>query len=156
MNPWVINRSKDLYGRDADEWRPERWLEYTPEYLKYLGWQTTILLLLIKHSDIWTETYNTNWGTGGRSCPGRHLAQAMYYKIIPSIFLNFEWEFADPKAERISRTTFTVRFHKLMMKWKRRTPAVWLGSIAFCLMRPVEKFRDVRIEPHFRVLKTEF
>jgi hypothetical protein len=34
---WVLNRDKGLYGENAEEWRPERWLEYSPEKLKYLG-----------------------------------------------------------------------------------------------------------------------
>jgi hypothetical protein len=36
INSWIITRDKSLYGDDADVWRPERWLEYTPE-LKQLG-----------------------------------------------------------------------------------------------------------------------
>lgn len=26
MNPYVVNRHKGYYGKDADQWRPERWL----------------------------------------------------------------------------------------------------------------------------------
>ena len=32
--------NKTLCGEDAQEWRPERWLEYTPERLRYLGMKT--------------------------------------------------------------------------------------------------------------------
>ncbi|PVH87163.1 cytochrome P450 [Cadophora sp. DSE1049] len=53
INLWVFSRKKELYGEDADIWRPERWLEYSPEKLKYL------------------ETYNITFGTGARSCPGK-------------------------------------------------------------------------------------
>ena len=26
MNPWSVHRSKEMFGEDADQWRPERWL----------------------------------------------------------------------------------------------------------------------------------
>lgn len=26
MNPWVINRNRQVFGEDADMWRPKRWL----------------------------------------------------------------------------------------------------------------------------------
>lgn len=31
VNPWVVSRDKEVYGQDADEYRPDRWLEAAPE-----------------------------------------------------------------------------------------------------------------------------
>ena len=34
-NPYVIHRSRKIYGDDAESWRPERWLEASPEQARY-------------------------------------------------------------------------------------------------------------------------
>lgn len=31
MNPWVVHRNKEVFGDDADEWNPERWLNADDE-----------------------------------------------------------------------------------------------------------------------------
>lgn len=36
MNPWVAARDKTVYGRDAYEFRPERWLEADEKQLKLM------------------------------------------------------------------------------------------------------------------------
>ncbi|KIX08919.1 uncharacterized protein Z518_03576 [Rhinocladiella mackenziei CBS 650.93] len=35
MSPWIMNRSREVFGPDAHEWRPKRWLE-DPEKAKYM------------------------------------------------------------------------------------------------------------------------
>ena len=35
-NPYVIHSNKEIYGEDAESFRPERWLEATPEQLRYV------------------------------------------------------------------------------------------------------------------------
>ncbi|KAH8748691.1 cytochrome P450 [Hyaloscypha sp. PMI_1271] len=101
INPWVLGRDKSLYGEDAEDWRPERWLEYSREKLRHL------------------ETCSLTWGAGSRTCPGKHLAQAIYHKLIPML-LDFEWNYADPDAEKVLQCTFSVRYTELKMRWKVR------------------------------------
>ena len=36
VNPWVPGRDKSTYGEDADEYRPERWLEADDQKLKLM------------------------------------------------------------------------------------------------------------------------
>ena len=31
INAWVAYRNKQVYGQDAEDWRPERWLEVEAE-----------------------------------------------------------------------------------------------------------------------------
>ena len=32
MSPWVVNHHPQTFGEDADDWRPERWLEDCDKY----------------------------------------------------------------------------------------------------------------------------
>ena len=34
VNCWVVNRDKDIWGTDAHEWKPERWLAPLPRELE--------------------------------------------------------------------------------------------------------------------------
>lgn len=36
INPAVIHMDKGTYGEDADQFRPERWIEASPEQLKQM------------------------------------------------------------------------------------------------------------------------
>lgn len=56
MNPWVIGRDKRVYGEDADEFRPERWLDADPEQLKEM------------------ERSSLAFGAGSRVCIGKNIS----------------------------------------------------------------------------------
>jgi cytochrome P450 len=73
-NPWALHRNRQVFGEDAEEYRPERWLENSKE----------------TRSDM--DRVNLIWGGPSRSCPGRHLGELILFKTVPELFRRFDME----------------------------------------------------------------
>ncbi|KAI2793670.1 Cytochrome monooxygenase pkfB [Penicillium oxalicum] len=80
INPWAMHREASMFGANPDVWRPERWL--CSETKKQ-------------------EMYNSllTFGAGHRSCLGRHLAYFEIYKLIPSLFQQYDIELVSPVGD---------------------------------------------------------
>ena len=59
-----IGRHKSLYGDDADDFVPDRWLQASEEQLH-----------------LW-ETFDVHWGFGVRKCLGKHIGLMVLYKSL--------------------------------------------------------------------------
>ncbi|KAK8142207.1 hypothetical protein G3M48_009152 [Beauveria asiatica] len=77
-SPWIIGRSKALYGEDADVYRPERWLEASPAQLR-----------------CWDKN-SFYFGYGGRKCAARRFALTQMYKAVAEMFRRFDVQPAGP------------------------------------------------------------
>lgn len=62
-NPWITHRDPQIYGADADIWRPKRWLENDGEDGKVF------------------DKYNLALGYGSRICIGRDLGMMELLKF---------------------------------------------------------------------------
>ncbi|KAI0533240.1 cytochrome P450 [Xylaria digitata] len=69
---WVIQRLPELWGPDADKFRPERWLE--------------------KDGESERQRYFFAFGRGSRYCLGKNISWIEMEKLIPTLLTNFDIE----------------------------------------------------------------
>jgi cytochrome P450 len=74
INPWVAHRNQSVYGPDADNWRPERWLE-----IKEQG----------RGGEI--ENYSMAFGLGSRTCIGKNISLLEMSKVVPQLLRKFDF-----------------------------------------------------------------
>lgn len=109
MTPYVISRNRDIWGVDADEFRPERWLQAEGESDA------------VYHERL--QMFNANdltFGGGSRICLGRHLAMVELYKIVATLVSRYEMELADSDREWLVRGVWFFRQNGLICKMRKR------------------------------------
>ncbi|CAG8138182.1 unnamed protein product [Penicillium salamii] len=74
INSWVSHYDKEIYGHDADVFRPERWLESSKE-------QLTVM-----------EQSFMPFGAGSRTCIGKNISLLEMAKLIPILVRDFDFE----------------------------------------------------------------
>ncbi|KAF1809744.1 cytochrome P450 [Eremomyces bilateralis CBS 781.70] len=80
LAPWAVNRSKELWGQDAAEFKPERWL--APGKSNSGGAESNFSFLTFLH--------------GPRSCIGQNFAKAEFACLLAAWVGRFDISFADP------------------------------------------------------------
>ncbi|CAK7230708.1 hypothetical protein SBRCBS47491_007678 [Sporothrix bragantina] len=78
LNPWVIHRDKRIFGADADEWNPDRWLR--PKDEQRAAMERSLL----------------TFGAGHRTCLGKNISYLEIYKLIPTLFSRYDITFETP------------------------------------------------------------
>ncbi|PVH70745.1 cytochrome P450 [Cadophora sp. DSE1049] len=101
----VIHLDKSVFGADAGEFRPERWLEAAPEELK-----------LMNRSFL-------AFGHGARTCIGKNISIMEMGKMVPQIFRNFDIEWASEKLEWRTDTAWFYRQYGIIARLKSRQRA---------------------------------
>ena len=110
MNPYIVGRNKTVFGENAEEFYPDRWLRRDEE-----------------SDDEFTErmqVYNSAWlafGGGSRICLGRNLSQMEVYKLIPSLLARFDIELENPDEEWWSSARWFYRVEGVICKIKHRS-----------------------------------
>lgn len=71
---WVLHRRPEIFGADVEVFRPERWIEASPEQLRDM--KATMF----------------QFGAGARTCIGKNISLLEIYKLVPTFLRNFEVE----------------------------------------------------------------
>ncbi|KAF4955349.1 hypothetical protein FSARC_11883 [Fusarium sarcochroum] len=101
-SPWVIHQDIEVYGSDAAEFRPERWIEATPEQRKKMN---SCLL---------------SFGAGARTCVGKNISLLELYKLVPTILRTFELELVNPDTPWKLHNAWFVRQMGFNVRLKER------------------------------------
>ncbi|KAK2471841.1 hypothetical protein H9L39_16524 [Fusarium oxysporum f. sp. albedinis] len=83
----AVHSSKDIWGDDADQWNPERWLSGD------------------------TKKLDRNWivfSAGYMTCPGRHFAWMQICKMAATLLRNYNIRQVDPKNQWRYQANFTA------------------------------------------------
>ncbi|KAJ5747630.1 uncharacterized protein N7511_009326 [Penicillium nucicola] len=86
MSPYIVNRDKDTYGNDADEWRPERWLNLDDMDRRRL------------------ENGILTFGAGRRTCLGRNIAIFEMKKLFPALLMRYKVSAIGPVQLRMENS----------------------------------------------------
>ena len=68
-NSWVLHHNKEIFGEDADNFRPERWLE-GPERVNMMS------------------KYDFSFGMGARDCAGKQFALVEVQKTVVQVCIS--------------------------------------------------------------------
>ena len=102
MNPWVAARDISVYGSDAHEFRPERWLEADEKQLKQM------------------DRNFLAFGAGTRTCLGKNISLLEMSKLVPQLLRRFDFELSHPEKEWTLHDYWFVRQTGLICRLKRR------------------------------------
>ncbi|KAK3209659.1 hypothetical protein GRF29_44g260760 [Pseudopithomyces chartarum] len=81
INTWLAHYDEDVWGPDAQQFRPERWIETSPERLKVM------------------ESHFLPFGVGSRTCIGRHIGHLEMSKLLPQIVHKFDFSLERPNQK---------------------------------------------------------
>lgn len=93
--PWAINRTPTLWGPDAEQFKPERWIDEKGHANNNGGATSNYCLLTFLH--------------GPRSCIGQKFAQAELRALVAAFVARFEWTLAMDEKDVIPAGVVTTK-----------------------------------------------
>jgi cytochrome P450 len=90
VNAGVLYREYDIFVKDADDWRPERWLDSSAETKKNM------------------DRAMFAFGGGSRTSIGKNISLLEVYKLVPTLLRHSEFELVGPEKEWTLYNAFSV------------------------------------------------
>lgn len=108
LNPSVVTRDRNVYGPDAEVFRPGRWL---PRALA--AEDPGVYRERVRRMD---ELNSFVWGGGNRTCLGRNLATTSLYKVTAMLFVRYDVALEDVTQDWELRRHWMVYNDKIRVK----------------------------------------
>ncbi|KAK0711889.1 cytochrome P450 [Lasiosphaeris hirsuta] len=109
FNPYILCRSREAWGPDADEFRPERWLQAGGEADDAFRDR----LQGMNNADL-------SFGAGSRVCLGKHMGLMQVYKVVATLAVLYDVELTHPEKEWTVINSFFPRQEGLDVKMSKR------------------------------------
>lgn len=109
FNAYVMHRNKDVWGSDAEEFRPERWLTQRGESEDGLKERLNAM-----------NNASLAFGAGSRKCIGLNLGRMEIFKTTATLLKLFEFELADPSKEWTIHNSIFPRQSGVNLRMRRR------------------------------------
>ena len=90
---WIVNRAPELWGSDADEFRPDRWIDADGKYNNMGG------------GSIGSMTF----GRGPRGCIGEGFTKAELRCMMSAMLSHFEWTLDMSMEDVVPSGSVTIR-----------------------------------------------
>ncbi|PUU76375.1 cytochrome P450 [Tuber borchii] len=102
VNTYVSQRDKNIFGEDAEEFKPERWLPIGGDRYRAMS------------------KYLSVFGYGSAACMGQHLALQKINKTVVEILRRFNMELRDPKTPLKEKNIIQMFISDLFMTFTER------------------------------------
>ncbi|KAI0205263.1 cytochrome P450 oxidoreductase [Astrocystis sublimbata] len=101
VNAAVVHFNQSIFGPDADQYRPSRWLED-------------------KENATNMDRYMLHFGAGTRTCIGKNISIAEIHKLVPEILRKFSFEMWDQDAQWTTHNFWFCKQTGLKVKVTKR------------------------------------
>jgi cytochrome P450 len=111
MSAMAMNRSKEIFGGDANTFRPERWLENetrAKQMEAFLATVYSITILLIQ------------FGYGSRTCIGKNIALVEMNKYIAQLIRHFDFEFVNKERPYFIKSMWFALQKEMYVRFTQR------------------------------------
>ncbi|UNI22993.1 hypothetical protein JDV02_008835 [Purpureocillium takamizusanense] len=102
INPAVIHHDKSVFGDDAAEFNPDRWLTSEEERIKHM------------------DRHLLTFGYGSRTCIGKNISIMEMGKLVPQMLRKFDLQWASPEKTWKVETFWFARQQGLIYRLRRR------------------------------------
>ncbi|EPS44780.1 hypothetical protein H072_1233 [Dactylellina haptotyla CBS 200.50] len=114
--PYAYGRSKKIWGDDAYDFKPERWIDETTDITN----STNEVKLKVKSAAEYPV-----FNGGARSCLGKRMAEVMGVWVMSESLRNWEFEEVEQLGRRRSRNSLTLPMEGgLKVRVRKKAPAM--------------------------------